>query len=58
MCERVVADPVDQVVQGNGEWQLWGFIEESGRYLRVIITADRAALVNAFWDRNFKGGRK
>lgn len=58
MCERVVAHPDAVIEQGNGEWQLWGFINEIGRYLRVIITSDREALVNAFWDRNFKeGGR-
>jgi hypothetical protein len=58
MCERVVANPEAENEQGNGEWQLWGLINEIDRYLRVIVTPDRDGLVNAFWDRNFKGGRK
>jgi hypothetical protein len=58
MCVRVVAHPEAEIEQGSGEWQLWGFIHEIDRYLRVIVTPDRDALVNAFWDRNFKGGRK
>lgn len=57
MCERVVRKPVAEIRQGNGERRLYGFIEETGRYLRVIVTEDGEALVNAFWDRDFKGDR-
>jgi len=55
MCERVVRKPVAEMRQGNGERRLHGFIVETGRYLRVIVTEDGEALVNAFWDRGFKG---
>jgi len=54
MCERVVDHPAAETLQGNGDWRLHGFIEETGRYLRVIVTHERDALVNAFWDRSFK----
>jgi len=57
MCERVVRNPVAEIRQGNGERRLYGFIVETGRYLRVIVTEDGEALVNAFWDRDFKGDR-
>lgn len=55
-CERVVADPIEVREQGNGWCQMWGYIEEAGKYLRVITLEDRATLHNAFFDRAY--GRK
>lgn len=58
MCERIAAAPVAEEQQGNGDWRLWGYIEEQRRYLRVIVTEDRSALVNAFWDRGLERRRR
>jgi len=32
----------------------WSFIEEVGKYLRVIILEDGDTVHNAFFDRDFK----
>jgi hypothetical protein len=36
----------------------WKFIEEVGRYLRVILLEDGETVHNAFFDRNFKEEEK
>ncbi|MEO6488208.1 MAG: hypothetical protein ABIO78_09750 [Thermoanaerobaculia bacterium] len=53
MIARVVAAPVATAQQEDGQWQLWGLIEETGRYLRVVTLEDRETINNAFWDRTF-----
>jgi len=32
----------------------WGFIQEEGKYLRVIVLEDEETVHNAFFDRGFK----
>lgn len=52
--ERVVAGPVREVVQEDGRIRRWAPIAEmDGRYLRVILLADRETVHNAFFDRSF-----
>lgn len=58
MCERVVATAEYTNHQGNGLWQIWGYVPELDRYIRVITSADREELINAFKDRNFSRRRK
>ncbi len=50
---------VDREMQEDGRIRLWGWIEERGLYLRVILLADEETLFNAFPDSNFtrKRGR-
>ena len=52
-CEQVVANPVATEVQANGRIRYWGFIEEHGHYLRVVVLEDGETFHTATWDRNF-----
>jgi hypothetical protein len=49
-----IKKPVRTEVQSDGRIRKWNFIEEVGRYLRVILLADGETVHNAFFDRNFK----
>ena len=49
-----IKKPVRTEVQSDGRIRKWKFIEEVGRYLRVILLADGETVHNAFFDRNFK----
>ena len=52
--ERVIANPVREHFQQDGRIRLWAPIAEmDGRYLRVILLADRETVHNAFFDRSF-----
>jgi hypothetical protein len=52
--ERVIANSVREVVQGDGRIRRWApIVEMDGRYLRVILLADRETVHNAFFDRSF-----
>ena len=53
--EYVIANPVKEVIQRDGRVRRWARIEEvDGKYLRVILLADRETVHNAFFDRSFK----
>ena len=58
MCERIVTAAEYTNQQDNGLWQIWGYVPELDRYVRVITSEDREWLVNAFKDRNFTRRRK
>ncbi|PSR15639.1 hypothetical protein C8255_22040 [filamentous cyanobacterium CCP3] len=52
--ERVLANPIKQVVQADGRRVYWGNIpEKDGRALRVVTLEDGETVHNAFFDRNF-----
>lgn len=51
---RAIADPVETEVHSDGRIRKWGFIEETGKYLRVILLEDGETVHNAFFDRAFK----
>lgn len=48
----------EKEVQTDGRIRKWKFIEEVGKYLRVILLEDGETVHNAFFDRNFKEGEK
>ncbi|SFD36265.1 hypothetical protein SAMN05660831_01528 [Thiohalospira halophila DSM 15071] len=53
--ERVVRDPVREVVQEDGRIRRWAPIAEAGdRYLRVILLDDGETVHNAFFDRSMR----
>ena len=54
-CERALEQSVHREVQPDGRVRYWIFIEELGKYLRVITLEDGETVHNAFPDRNFKG---
>jgi hypothetical protein len=51
-CERVRLNPIEVRQQGNGAFIMWGYIEEIGKFLRVITLEDGETLDNAFLDRS------
>jgi len=36
---------------------MWGYIDEVGKYLRIITLEDRETLDNAFFDRAYRSKR-
>jgi hypothetical protein len=52
--EFVLAQPVRTEIQENGRIRSWAFIDELGKYLRVVTEPDGETVHNAFPDRGFK----
>ncbi len=53
-----IKKPVKTVVQTDGRIRKWRYIEEMGKYLRIILLEDGETVHNAFFDRNFKEEEK
>lgn len=53
-CEENVRNPDFLARQAHGRIRYWRFIEELGKYLRVVTLEDGETLHNAFPDRSFK----
>jgi hypothetical protein len=52
--ERVINQPIKEVVQADGRIRRWaGIPEMEGKYLRVILLPDAETIHNAFFDRSF-----
>lgn len=55
-CEQALTEFAHREAQPeDGRIRYWVFIDELGKYLRVITLADGETVHNAFPDRNFKG---
>lgn len=54
--EMTIKNPIRTEVQSDGRIRKWSFIDEKGKYLRVILLEDGITVHNAFFDRRFKGG--
>lgn len=55
-CERVVSARKHVEQQSDGRLRFWGRIPEfGGRYLRVVTLENQTTILNAFFDRSFKG---
>lgn len=53
--ERVIRNPVKEVVQQDGRIRRWAPIEEmENRFLRVVLLPDRETVHNVFFDRRLK----
>jgi hypothetical protein len=52
--EFTIQNPARTEIQGNGRIRYWAYIEELGKYLRVIVEPDGETVHNAFPDRRFK----
>ena len=50
----VLENALKTEVQANGRIRHWAFIEEVGKYLRVVVEPDGEIVHNAFFDRRFK----
>jgi hypothetical protein len=51
---QTVFHPQTSEIQQDGRVRKWAYIEEEGKYLRVILLEDGETLHNAFLDRNHK----
>jgi hypothetical protein len=52
--EFVLTHPFCKEIQENGRIRYWAFIDELGKYLRVVTESDGETVHNAFPDRGFK----
>ena len=53
--DRVIHQPVKEVVQADGRIRRWAAIAEmDGKFLRVILLPDGETVHNAFFDRSFE----
>jgi len=53
--QRVIDEPIREVVQADGRIRRWAPIAEmDGRYLRVVLLPDGVTVHNAFFDRRFR----
>jgi hypothetical protein len=51
--QRVIDQPVKEIIQQDGRIRRWAPIEEmDGRYLRVVLLPDGETVHNAFFDRS------
>lgn len=51
---KTINNPLKTEVQNDGRIRKWSFIEEVGKYLRVILLEDGETVHNAFFDRDFR----
>ncbi len=49
-----IKEPVRTEIQADGRIRKWKFIEEAGKYLRIVLLEDGETVHNAFFDRCFK----
>jgi hypothetical protein len=52
-CQQVLKNHVEEEQQGDGKFQMWGYIAEAQKYLRIITLEDRETIDNAFFDRRY-----
>ncbi|MBA2376742.1 MAG: hypothetical protein ACR2N0_00740 [Rubrobacteraceae bacterium] len=57
-CERVLNAPAFTETQEDGRIRHWGYVEEIGKYLRVVTLEDGETVHNAMPDRNFTRRRR
>ncbi len=53
-CEQALRAPARRGDQGDGRVRYWVFIEEIGKYLRVVTLEDGETVHNAVPDRDFE----
>jgi len=51
---KTIQNPIKTKIQSDGRIRKWSYIEEIGKYLRVILLEDGKTVHNAFFDRSFK----
>ena len=55
---KTINNPLKTEVQADRRIRKWSYIEEMGKYLRVILLEDGETVHNAFFDRSFKEEEK
>ncbi|PSQ91716.1 MAG: hypothetical protein BRD52_07245 [Bacteroidetes bacterium SW_4_67_19] len=56
--EEALNNEVARQVQEDGRIRVWGWVDDLGFYVRVILLSDGETLPNAFRDSNFTRKRK
>jgi len=51
--EAALSDPVQFELQEDGRYRFWVYVEELGKYLRVVTLEDGITVHNAFPDRGY-----
>lgn len=51
---ETIGNPLRTEIQLDGRIRKWRYIEETGKYLRVVLLEDGETVHNAFFDRRFK----
>lgn len=51
---ETIQNPSKTVKQADGRIKKWKYINEAGKYLRVILLEDGETVHNAFFDRSYK----
>jgi len=51
---KAITEPEAVEVQSDGRIRRWTWIDEEGKFLRVILLEDGETVHNAFFDRGFK----
>lgn len=57
-CERIAKHSGFSQRMPNGRVRYWGWIEELGHYVRVVVLEDGETLHTAMIDSKFKGGSR
>jgi hypothetical protein len=53
---ETMGNPLKTVKQSDGRIKKWKYIEDVGKYLRVILLEDGETVHNAFFDRGYREG--
>ena len=53
-CRAAIESPDEKTLQEDGRIRYYRYIEEAGKFIRVITLADGITLHNAFFDRRYK----
>jgi hypothetical protein len=54
-CELAIKFPVKKMLQNDGRIRYYYYVEEIGKYIRVVTLEDGITIHNAFPDRMYKG---
>ena len=54
----VIKNPEKEEIQSDGRIRRWAKINDTNKYLRVILLDDAETVHNAFFDRSFKGDKQ
>jgi hypothetical protein len=55
LVETALGAPLERRQQPDGRWRVWAFVPQAGKYLRIVLLEDAETVLNAFFDRNYRG---
>ncbi|MFQ6028856.1 MAG: hypothetical protein ACE5Q6_15340 [Dehalococcoidia bacterium] len=51
---EAINNPAWEEVQEDGRTRYWGYIEEIGVYIRVVVDVDRVTIITTYEDPDFR----